>query len=111
MTTVQLSKRLNVRQPRISEIEKGEINDQLTLSTLRKVAQSPDCRLEYVLIPERPLDSNLKERALLIAREKIDYISRHMELENQALSTEEKERQIESLAHDLLKIPRKLWES
>ncbi len=111
MTTTQLAKRLKVTQSRVSEIEKDELSDQITLKTLRKVANSLGCELEYVLVSERPLEQILEERALFLARQKVQYISQHMELEDQALSDEEKENQIRNLANELLKKPQKLWES
>lgn len=111
MTMSQLSKRLNVQQSRISEIEKSEPHDQLTLKTLRAVATALGCRFEYVFIPEKPLEDILKEKALKIASEKIAYVSHHMDLENQSISEAEKMVQIQQLAEELLKTPQKLWES
>jgi predicted DNA-binding mobile mystery protein A len=110
MTTSQLSKRLNVQQSRVSEIEKAEIHNQLTLKTLINVAQALGCRFEYVFIPEKPPEIFLKERALLLAKEKVAYISHQMALEDQALSEDEKEAQILQLAEELLKTPQKLWD-
>src|SRR5689334_22067297 len=102
MTTAQLAHRLNVQQPRISEIEKAEIHNQLTLKTLMHVAQALGCRFEYVFVPEKPFDNLLKERALMLAKEKVDYISHHMALENQSLSEEEKEEEIKKVAEELM---------
>ena len=111
MTSSQLAKRLNVQQSRISEIEKAEIQDQLTLKTLISVAQSLGCRFEYEFIPEKPVSEFLEEKALKVAKEKGDYISHHMALENQALSEEEKKDQIKQIAEELLNTPQKLWDS
>jgi predicted DNA-binding mobile mystery protein A len=111
MTMSQLAKRLNIQQSRVSEIEKAEIHDQLTLKTLLTVAQALGCRFEYAFIPEKPLRDLLKERALQVAKEKVSYISHQMALENQAISEEETEFQIKQLAEELLKEPQKLWDS
>lgn len=111
MTMSQLSKRLHVQQSRISEIEKAEPHDQLTLKTLRAAATALGCRLEYVFIPEKPLEDILREKALKLAREKIAYVSHHMDLENQSTSEEEKMKQVQQLAEELLKTPQRLWES
>lgn len=110
MTMVQLAQRLGVRQSRIAEIEKTEIQDQLTLKTLRAVAKAMNCRLEYIFIPEKSVDHLLKERALSVARKKIQYVSHHMALENQETTAAEQEKQIQTLAEELLKTPQKLWE-
>jgi len=110
MTGLQLSKRLNVNQSRISEIERAELEDQLSIKTLRKIANSLGCRLEYVFIPETPLETLLEERALMIAKEKVKYVSQQMALEDQALSDIDEEVQIRKLADELLKTPKKLWD-
>lgn len=110
MTMVQLAKRLGVQQSRIAEIEKTEIQDQLTLKTLRAAAAAMNCRLEYIFIPEKSGDHLLRERALEVARKKIHYVSHHMALENQETTTTEQETQIQILAEELLKTPQKLWE-
>jgi len=110
MTMTQLAQRLGVQQSRITEIEKTEIQDQVTLKTLRTTAAALGCRLEYIFIPEKPVDILLKEKALKKARTKINYISHHMALENQETTDEEKETQIQTLAEELLETPKKLWE-
>ncbi len=98
MTMSQLGKRLGVQQSRIAEIEKTEVQDHLTLKTLTAAAQALGCRFEYVFIPEKPLENLLKEQALKVAKEKVDYISHQMVLEHQELSLQEKEAQIMQLA-------------
>lgn len=110
MTMAQLAKRLGVQQSRIAEIEKAEIQDQVTLKTLKATAQAMECRFEYAFIPEKPLETLLKERALRRAQERVDYISHQMALEHQEISQEEKEVQIRQLAEELLKTPQKVWE-
>jgi predicted DNA-binding mobile mystery protein A len=101
---------LGVQQSRVAEIEKTEIQDHLTLKTLRAVAQAMGCRFEYVFIPEEPLETLLKNRALKTAQARVDYISHHMALEHQDLSREDKDSQVKQLAEELLKKPQKLWE-
>ena len=109
MTMSQLAKRLGVQQSRIAEIEKTEVQDNLTLKTLKAAAHAMGCRFEYAFIPEEPLENLLKKRAWKVAKEKVDYISHQMALEQQDLSPEEKEAQIKQLAKELLKTPQKLW--
>jgi predicted DNA-binding mobile mystery protein A len=111
MTSSQLAKRLGVQQSRVSEIEKGEIDHKLTLKTLISTAQALGCRFEYAFIPEKSIEQVLKERAYLLATEKVEYISHHMLLEDQALSEEEKAEQIKQLAEETLNNLQTLWES
>lgn len=110
MTMSQLAKRLGIQQSRIAEIEKTELQDHVTLKTLKAIAQAMGCRFEYAFIPEKPFEVLLKERALKRAQEKVKYISHQMALEQQEISQEEREAQIQQLVEELLKTPRKLWE-
>ena len=110
MTMAQLAQRLGIQQSRIAEIEKTEVQDNITLKTLKVVAQGMGCRFEYAFIPEKPLENLLKEQALKRAQERVNYISHQMTLEHQEVSQEEKEIQIRRLAEELLKAPQKLWE-
>src|SRR5262249_6868050 len=105
MTTTQLARRMGTSQPRICEIEKGEVHEQISLKTLKAAAQAMGCRLEYVFVPEKPIEKQLEERAYDIAKEQVAYISHHMSLENQALSAQKQEEQIKLLAAELLKTP------
>src|SRR5438445_11213485 len=90
MSMAQLAKRLGVQQSRIAEIEKSEIQDHLTLKTLKATAHAMGCRFEYAFIPEEPLENLLKKQALKVAKENVDYISHQMALEEQELSSKEK---------------------
>ncbi len=110
MTTSQLAKRLNVQQSRVCEIERGEIHHQLTLKTLRNVAKALGCRFEYAFIPEQPVEFLLKEKALSVARKKVEYVSSDVIFEGESLSDEEKEEQIKQLAEELLIKPERLWD-
>jgi predicted DNA-binding mobile mystery protein A len=110
MTMSQLAQRTGVQQSRVSEVEKAEVQGHLTLTTLQGMAQAMGCRFEYAFIPEKPIEEVLKKQALKIAKEKVEYVSHQMALENQELSEEEKEYQIKQLAEELLKTPQKLWE-
>lgn len=110
MTMSQLAQRTGVQQSRISEVEKAEFQGHLTLTTLKVMAQAMGCRFEYAFIPEKPIEEVLKKQALKIAKEKVEYVSHQMALENQEFSEEEKEDQVKQLAEELLKTPQKLWE-
>ena len=63
LTTKQLARRLGVSQPRVVALEKGEIEETVTLASLRRAAEALDCRLIYALVPDRPLVDTLRERA------------------------------------------------
>ncbi len=61
----ELGTRLGVSQPRISQVEQGEVNGSLRLGTLDRVAAAMRCQLRYVLIPREPLEHLAREQAML----------------------------------------------
>jgi predicted DNA-binding mobile mystery protein A len=71
MTTAQLAKRLGVSQPRAIAIQKAEISGSITLDSLERAAQALDCRLVYTLVPKKPLEKLVEERAGALARKRL----------------------------------------
>jgi len=63
MSTRELAARAGVSAPRISQIERAEVDGSLTLATLQRIAESLDCRIEYALVPRRPLDVMVRDQA------------------------------------------------
>lgn len=53
----ELGQRVGVSAVRILQIERAEVEGTLQLSTVQRVATALNCRLVYVLVPERPLES------------------------------------------------------
>lgn len=111
MTMAQYAARLGVSQPRIIALERGEVEESVTLATLRRAAEALDCKLVYAIVPNQPMDQTLHERAKRIAEEQLARTSHTMRLENQGLSNHElsleKDRLIAEL---LLGDPRRLWD-
>jgi predicted DNA-binding mobile mystery protein A len=85
MTAKQLAKRMGVSQPRVSEIEKNEISGALTLDTLQRAALALDCQLVYALVPRKPLQDLVEERAQRLAHARLQATSHSMALEDQTL--------------------------
>ena len=63
MTSRQFAKRMGVSQPRASAIEKNEVIGSITLDTLQRAANALECQLVYALVPRKPLQALVKERA------------------------------------------------
>lgn len=106
MTTAQYAARLGVSQPRISALEKSEIDETVTLATLRRAAEALDCKLVYAIVPNQPMEKTLRERAEHLAERQLRQTGHTMSLERQGLSktalADEKKRLIsEILAGDL----------
>src|SRR5580658_263188 len=68
MTTAQLAKRLVIKQPSLVAIEQSEAKGTIELATLRRVAEALDCTVVYALIPKRPLEAMVRDRARLFSR-------------------------------------------
>lgn len=103
MTTKQFARRLGVSQPRVVALEKGEIDETLTLASLRRAAEALDCTLVYVLVPKQPLVATLRQRAERKADAQLSRVSHTMRLENQALTSTDQGRQRELLIDQLLR--------
>ena len=95
MSAEQLGKRLSIIQQRVSAIEKAEPKGTLKLKTLEEVSLALNCDLIYFLVPKEPLENMLERQANKVARKRIEKSSHSMDLEEQSISREEKERQID----------------
>jgi predicted DNA-binding mobile mystery protein A len=69
MTTRQLAKAVGVTQAAVVDAERTEAKGDITLTTLQRYAAALGCELTYALVPNRPLQEVVEERAERIARE------------------------------------------
>ncbi len=85
MSTRALGFRVGLSQPRVSLIEKGEVDGSITLNTLEKVAEGLGCELVYYLVPKQgnSLEGLREQQADLKASFINDYTETHMSLEKQ----------------------------
>lgn len=111
MTTAQLAKRIGVSQPRITELEQAEIEEKVTLASLRRAAEALDCTLIYAFVPcKSTLEESVMQRARLKAMSILKHVNHTMALEDQSTNDYIKD-QIDNLAHELiLKKSRMLWD-
>lgn len=86
MTERQLAERLGVAQSNVHRLERSEANETIRLDTLRRAADALDCSLVYVLVPRRPLEEIVSERARALARSELAKIEQTMSLEAQDVS-------------------------
>lgn len=112
MSVEQLAQRLGLTRARISQLENAEIDDAVTLRTLKETANAMECEFVYAIVPKgnSSLEKIIKTRAEKIANERITRVAHSMALEQQALDENIlKDQRIElakSLAENLNK---KLW--
>jgi predicted DNA-binding mobile mystery protein A len=112
MTGAQLARRSGKRASQsIEDIQRSEIDKTIKLTTLEQLGQALGCRLVYALVPEKPLEELLRDRARLKAQRKVGRVSHSMKLEEQGIGPMEEIRALEMLTEKLLRgDPKKLWD-
>jgi predicted DNA-binding mobile mystery protein A len=111
MTTRQLAKSVGVTQAAVVDAERTEAKGDITLATLQRYAAALDCEVCYALVPKRPLQEAVEERADRIARNQVSRVKHSMALEDQSTSKEHSEREIAELRRKLLEGKRsRLWQ-
>lgn len=111
MSSRQLAVRLNLSKPSVTQMERMEVEDRITLTQLRRVAQALDAKLVYALVPRQPLDIVLNQQATRKAQELVARADTQMQLEKQQLGAEEIQQLIRQEAQRLLDtMPRDFWD-
>lgn len=111
MSSPQLATRLGVSKSQASQMERMEMEDRITLKQLRRVAETLNSDLVYALVPRKPVESMICDRAKQKAENLVNKTDVQMKLEAQQLSSEQLQRQIELETERLIKeLPRDLWE-
>lgn len=60
MSSKQLAARLGVSPPRVTALEKSEVDETVTLASLRRAAEALDCALSIPLFPKARLKRSCK---------------------------------------------------
>jgi predicted DNA-binding mobile mystery protein A len=111
MTTAQLARRIGVSQPRVVAIEKAEKTASITLDSLERAARALDCQVVYALIPRKPLNDLVEERAHIVAEKRLQSTRHSMALEEQSVDKSDEEEQLKRLSERLInKAGSELWE-
>lgn len=108
MTTEQLAKRLGVKQPSVVAIEQSEAKGTIELATLRRVAEALDCALVYALVPNKPLETAVRDRARAFVRRRRGPIEHSMVLEDQKVTGKDDEAQLDEIVRETN--PRLFWD-
>ena len=108
MTTAQLAKRLGVKQPSVIAMEQSEAKGTIELATLRRVAEALDCTLVYALIPNKPLETIVRDRAGAFARRRREPIEHSMLLEDQKVKAKNAEARLDEIMRETN--PRLFWD-
>lgn len=111
MTAQQLAKRLGVHRTRIVQLERAEIDDAVTLRSLRAAAKELGCELVYALVPQKLLQTTIEQKAKEVARKRVRSVAHTMLLEDQIVNQEQLNEQVEELTKKLLEGSLKhLWD-
>jgi predicted DNA-binding mobile mystery protein A len=98
MSTTELAARLRVSQSTVVGIEQSEMSDTIKLETLRRAAAALDCELVYALVPRTSLDAAVRAQARDRASQLLGNVAHHSRLEDQSVSAEDTEAQLDELA-------------
>jgi predicted DNA-binding mobile mystery protein A len=109
MSSAQLAKRLEIKQPSVVALEQSEARGTIQLATLRRVAEALDCTLVYALVPNKPVETMVRDRARVLARNRLGPIAHSMQLEDQKVGAQESEAQLDDLVRGMN--PRRLWDA
>lgn len=81
MTAKQLAGRVGLSQPRIAKMELNENN--LKISTMKKIAEGLDCDFVYGFVPKSSLQETINRQARKKAEEILANVNTNMALEDQ----------------------------
>lgn len=105
MSSKALAKRLGVSPNTMSETEKAEFNEGITLKRLRRVADAMNCDVVYYFLPRQPIQKMISERANYVAEQNLRNISTHISLEKQSVIQERIQEEAVELRYS-----KKLWD-
>jgi predicted DNA-binding mobile mystery protein A len=99
---------LGIKQPSVVAIEQSETKGTIELATMRRVAEALNCTLVYALVPRKPLEAIVRDRARNFARRRQEPVAHSMLLENQQAPAEDPEAQLDELMRETN--PRLFWD-
>ncbi len=105
MSSKTLGKRIGISQSGVIQLEASEEAGSISLSSLEKLAKGLQCELVHALVPITSLDEIMREQARRRAKSIVRSVAASMELEEQGISDEEQNRQVDALAQKLLTKP------
>lgn len=97
LTLSDLGKLASLSTGSVAQAERREIEGQVSLSTLKKMAEAMECDLVYAFIPKKEIKTMIHDKAMEKARKTLSIADHHMKLENQNVIGDEEER-VERLA-------------
>jgi predicted DNA-binding mobile mystery protein A len=85
VTYTELGERLQASRSLAAQQEKAEVDDRITLKSLRACAAALDCELVYAFVPRSPsIEETLAAHARNVASQTVRRVEHSMALEDQA---------------------------
>ena len=112
MSLRQLAERIGISASALTNFEKREQGDAVSLATLKKAAKALDMELVYYFRPKSGSIKNaIKQQAQKKAQEILNQSNQTMRLEDQETNKISQERELERLTTDIMnKMPVNLWD-
>jgi predicted DNA-binding mobile mystery protein A len=108
LSTEQLAKRLGIRQPTVTALEQSEARGTIELASLRRVAEALDCTLVYALVPNKPLEAIVRDKARAYACRRLEPVEHSMLLEDQKVTGKNPEARLDDILRETN--PRLFWD-
>jgi predicted DNA-binding mobile mystery protein A len=90
------------------ELEQSERKGTIALATLRRVAAALDCTVVYALVPNKPLEVMVRDRAHAVVRQRRAAVEHSMLLEDQAVEPDDSAAQLDEFVRSI--DPGRLWD-
>jgi predicted DNA-binding mobile mystery protein A len=112
MSLRQLAERIGVSVSALTNFEKREQADSVSLATLKKAANAMDMELVYYFKPkDGSIKNTVEKQARKKAQEILNQSNQTMKLEDQETNSLSQERELERLTKDIMsKMPQNLWD-
>lgn len=102
MSGAQLARKLGVTRDQVSKAERSELLGSVSLRKMQEMAEAMNCRFVYAVVPKTNIEALIRERAFAKAKEQVKLTSIHMALEEQMLSDENLQFEINRVAQEFI---------
>jgi len=111
MSGKQFARRLGVSPPRVTALEKDELNGSVSIKTMRQAAEALNCVFVYGVIPRESLTDIVRKRARSLVGKRLARVSHSMLLEAQQLTGAEQKKMLDAEVEELIRnMPKELWD-
>ena len=110
MRVEQLAKRAQLDPSTVTRLEQNEEKSTITLQSLQHLADALGCEFVYALVPLKPLDELVRERAEKVFNKEREAARTTMELEAQGSKHQDSIRDDVLKAMIASKLDKRLWE-